>query len=447
MKEADIPPKKGKEQTRKVAAQLIKEIAKAEGVISAIGDGISIVDRTYRILYENQVHKDMLGTHVGNHCYEAYQRSEGVCGGCPIALTFKDGNVHTVERELRGEKEARHMEITASPLKNGKGEIIAGIEVVRDITKRKWIEEMLRHERDRARTYFDTAEVIMLVLDTDRKVARINRKGCKVLGYREEELVGKDWFDSFIPGKIREEVKEVFMKIITGDMYPVEYFENEVLTKDGQERLIAWHNTIIKDELGNVTGALSSGEDITERRKAEKALHENEYRLGSIFRAAPIGIGVVSSPDRILLKVNERLCTMLGYPAEELIGKSARMLYPTDKDFEHVGKKKYDLIGKYGIGTLETRWKQKDGRILDILLSSSPIDRHDLALGVTFTALDITDGKRSEELLRQSEAKLREKVKALEEFYNIAVGRELRMKQIKEENELLKKELEKYRQR
>ncbi len=140
--------------------------------------------------------------------------------------------------------------------------------------------------------------------------------------------------------------------------------------------------------------------DITDRKNAEDALRDREATLSSIFRAAPIGIGLVS--NRVIIRVNDRLCEMTGYSAGELIGKSARILYPDDEEFERVGREKYELIRKFGTGTIETRWRRKDGDIRDVLLSSTPLDPENLAIGVTFTALDITDRKRAESELRDA---------------------------------------------
>jgi PAS domain S-box-containing protein len=145
--------------------------------------------------------------------------------------------------------------------------------------------------------------------------------------------------------------------------------------------------------------------EITEERKAEDALRESEATLKSIFRAAPIGIGLVS--NRILKKVNDRICQMTGYTREELLEKNARILYPTDEDYEYVGKEKYRQISKYGTGSVETRWLCKDGTIINVLLSSTPLDPSNLAAGVTFTALDITERKEAEEALRISENRFR----------------------------------------
>nr|WP_321497476.1 PAS domain S-box protein [uncultured Methanolobus sp.] len=140
-------------------------------------------------------------------------------------------------------------------------------------------------------------------------------------------------------------------------------------------------------------------------------LSESEKRLRSIFKAAPIGIGVVS--DRVLTEVNSQICEMIGYTEEELVGSSSRILYPSDSEFEYVGSEKYRQIAENGTGTVETKWMKKDRNIIDILLSSTPIDVNNLKLGVTFTALDITErianekkiadeAKRWEALITQS---------------------------------------------
>lgn len=141
--------------------------------------------------------------------------------------------------------------------------------------------------------------------------------------------------------------------------------------------------------------------DILVISRAERALCESEARLHSIFRAAPIGIGIVSK--RVLLQVNDRICEMTGYSREELIGQSARLLYPTGSDFEYVGREKYAQIQEHGTGTVETRWQRKDGTIIDILLSSAPMDATDLSAEITFTALDVTARVRTEEALRRSQ--------------------------------------------
>jgi PAS domain S-box-containing protein len=147
-----------------------------------------------------------------------------------------------------------------------------------------------------------------------------------------------------------------------------------------------------------ISGAIAHAHLLNEHRQAEASLR-------SIFRVAPIGIGVVH--NRVLTRVNDCICEMLGYAAEELEGRSARILYPTDEDFEFVGREKYLQIHARGTGSVETRWQRKDGEIIDVLLSSTPLDPSDWAKGVTFTALDITARKQAEQERLRLEDRLR----------------------------------------
>jgi len=191
---------------------------------------------------------------------------------------------------------------------------------------------------------------------------------------------------------------------------------------------------VIKQNLSrlgpSIEAAIAKKKVLHEKEMAEKTLRESEEKLRSIFRVAPVGIGLIK--DRIILDVNRFICEMTGYTAEELIGHSADLLYPTKEDFDFVGYEKYRQIEERGTGMVETRWKKRDERIIDIILSSTPIFPDDLSHGVTFTALDITTRKQAEEALKQ-------KIDELERFNNLTVDRELRMIELKKEvNDLLK---------
>jgi PAS domain S-box-containing protein len=145
---------------------------------------------------------------------------------------------------------------------------------VEDITDRKRAEEALLAERDRAQRYLDIAGVMIVAIDAQQRVTLVNQKGCEILGCAESEIVGKNWFDTFLPQRLRERVKDVFRQMMTGETQAVEYFENPIVTSSGEERLIAWHNRLLKDTEGRITGTLSSGQDITERVRAEQSLKQ-----------------------------------------------------------------------------------------------------------------------------------------------------------------------------
>ena len=147
------------------------------------------------------------------------------------------------------------------------------------------------------------------------------------------------------------------------------------------------------------------GHTINLRIRAQETLDQTTVELKSLFRSVPAGIGMVS--NRIITQANQQLCKMTGYSQDELLGKSSRILYPTDVEFEDVGRRKYRQIKKKGTGTIETCWRCKNGEIIDVSLSSTPVDLNDFTKGVTFSALNITDRKRAEEELVVSEKRYR----------------------------------------
>ncbi|MFO7899693.1 MAG: PAS domain S-box protein [Planctomycetota bacterium] len=150
-------------------------------------------------------------------------------------------------------------------------------------------EQQLKAERDRAQSYLEVANVIFVVIDADETVSLINRKGCEILGYERDEILGRNWFDTFLPPRLRDHVRAVFDRLMAGDVESPESYENPVVTKEGGERIVAWRNTTLTDDAGNPTGTLGSGQDITEQKRAEEALRRSEQRYALAERAAQIG--------------------------------------------------------------------------------------------------------------------------------------------------------------
>jgi PAS domain S-box-containing protein len=205
-------------------------------------------------------------------------------------------------------------EVSSSIFEIGGEKVIQG--VVRDITERRQAEEVVLRERDKANNYLNIAGVILVVIDRDQKVALINKKGCEVLGYSEEEIVGKNWFDNFLPERLRHDVKKVFDSFMNGEIEPIEYYENPVLTKTGEKRIIAWHNTELRDEAGNIHSTLSSGEDITERARAEEILRESEKFLQTIIDGVVEPMIIIGNDYRIRL-MNRAAREQMTYEEEE----------------------------------------------------------------------------------------------------------------------------------
>ncbi len=167
--------------------------------------------------------------------------------------------------------------------------------VIQDVTWRREIEESillmnreLAEEKERAQRYIDLAGSLFLVLNKEGIITLINQKGCEILGLSHDDIIGKNWFMTFLPERYREEVSAVFAKIINREIHSLEYFENPVLTASGEERILAWHNTILYDEKRRVTGILSSADDITDKsrivQEREELIQELEEKNTELER-------------------------------------------------------------------------------------------------------------------------------------------------------------------
>jgi len=147
------------------------------------------------------------------------------------------------------------------------------------VRKHKSTERSLSKDKELSQMCLDIAGVMFIAIDKDGNIAFINEEGCKILGCSEKEIIGENWFDNFIPDNIREEIRGVFDKLIEGKLELAEYYENLIIDKEGELKTIEWHNSILYDENGKIAGTLSSGVDITERKKAEEEINKLSLQL------------------------------------------------------------------------------------------------------------------------------------------------------------------------
>lgn len=153
------------------------------------------------------------------------------------------------------------------------------IRTIRYSLERSETEKQLRRERDTAQNYLDTAGVMFVALDMDGRITLLNKKGCQILGCREHEAIGKKWIDNFVPEKDRPKVKTILKRVLAGDTDGLKYVESPLTAADNAEKMIAWSNTLLYDEAGQICGVLSSGTDITQLKETETELRWINERL------------------------------------------------------------------------------------------------------------------------------------------------------------------------
>lgn len=298
-----------------------------------------------------------------------------------------------------------------SARRQGVGDAGLGITgLLTDVTDRREMEHAIRSVHSRTQQYLDIAEVIFLSLDLHGNVSLINNKGCRVLGYSEHEIVGKDWFDLCTVEEDREQLRQYFFDIITGSAAHPEMHENLVRTRDGQECLIRWHNALLYDERGTVIGILSSGEDITERRRIEEEVRGTQELVDLALWGADLGAWEWDIPsDTITL--NKRAVGMFGYePDEELTFSALRERTLPADDLARL-KQLMDahLARRSPFYQAETWMICRNGEWKWILERGKVVerDRAGEPLRVAGTYLDLTERKYAEVALEDSEKKFR----------------------------------------
>lgn len=174
------------------------------------------------------------------------------------------------------------------------------------------------------RQIFDLAPGILLVLDSQGRVAQINRQGAEILGLEKEDILGKDWFAHFLPERERKAVRQVFERLMAGELEPVEYYENPILMANGEEKFFFWHNSLLKDEKGRPKAILSYGVDISEKRRQEDQLKLLTNKLDLLLQSLTDGI-LFETPDRKVEFINPAFMKLFGINrATSIIGLDCR---------------------------------------------------------------------------------------------------------------------------
>ena len=193
-----------------------------------------------------------------------------------------------IGREVAGQRRdgtTFPLDLAVSEVRLGERRVFTGI--VHDITARKEAEEALRGERDFAESLVETAQVIVLVLDTRGRIVRMNPFMAEISGYSLEEVQGRDWFTTFLPERDRNRIRQLFSQAVSD--VQTRGNVNPIVTKSGAEREIEWYSKTLKDARGAVIGVLSVGLDISERKRAEATAHEWQKVAQQRERLADLG--------------------------------------------------------------------------------------------------------------------------------------------------------------
>jgi PAS domain S-box-containing protein len=290
-------------ELRSVIAGLQESERRFKRMVEYQGEGVAVVDLKERFVYSNRKADRLFGVAPGgllNKSLKDFMTPQQFSYITRETEARRQGETSNYEIEILDEAGCRrNLSVIAIPWLDNEGRICGAFASFRDITELKRVQDQVRRERDKAQRYLDVAGVMLVAIDTQGQVVLMNRKGCELLGCCESDILGRNWFDTCLPERIRAEVKEVFHRLTTCQVKSAQCHENPVLTASGEERLIAWRSTCLTDDDESIAGTLSSGEDITDRRRTELEL----VRLERLRAMGEMTAGISHNLNNILVGV------------------------------------------------------------------------------------------------------------------------------------------------
>ncbi|MDO9385687.1 MAG: EAL domain-containing protein [Thiobacillus sp.] len=295
----------------------------------------------------------------------------------------------------------RLFETIKTPMLDGEGRPTGVLGISRDITKRAQAEQAFLQSRQQAQQYLNVAGVMLIAINAEGRVQLVNRKGCEMLGAAEADILGKDWVEHFLPERMRNGVRASIIQMLAGEIPLVEYMENAILTCGGEEREVAWHNAVLRDETDRISGVLASGEDITERKRAEQALRDSRERLQLLLDSMAEAVYGVDFEGNFTF-VNRTFLRLMGYQDEnEVLGKNSHaLIHHSYVDGSHYPENECKMYRAYlsnqSINVTDEVFWRKDGTAIPVEYWSNPIVADGVVVGAIATFADITQHKAAQ---------------------------------------------------
>lgn len=366
---------------------------------------IAVHDTDYNIVWANKAYQKATGLSLkevkGKKCFSVWRLARP-CNGCPVLTAIETGKQQ--EAELTPENQD-HWPATkgswlskAVPIRDAEGNIIGAVETAYDITGRKQFEKMLQESEREKAAILDAISELVAYQDLNHTVLWTNKAAAASVDQKQENLVGRKCYEIWANRKEECEKCPVAKAIETGGMH-----QNTITTPDERVWIVTGYP--IKDKKGKITGAVEVTTDITEHKRTVKALRESETKYRTILETTSEGCWILN-PELETIEINESLCKMLGYNRDEILGKTP---------FEFVnGENRKIFIGQTSkISTIphrsyEITLKKKNGEDIHTFFNATTIrDESGVVLGSFAFITDITERKRAEKALRESEIKYR----------------------------------------
>ncbi len=384
-----------------------QELARSEdryrSLVESAQEAIFSVDRDGQFLFMNQVAATRLGgkpsDFEGKTMCDLFSKQTADSQMAHIREVFSlgEGVIKETMTELQG-RQYRYL-TSIQPVMDESGRIDAVMAIAHDITELVETKRDLESERHFVHSLLDTANGLIVCLDNQARITVFNKECEQVTGYSREEVIGQRWPETFLPDEKRREVLENFAEWVR--QHPRDTYERPLRTKSGEMRTILWSNSVLFYPDSSEFTAIAVGQDITEKRIAEDALRESEQRLASLTESALDGILALDVHTRRFLYTNPAMYRLLGYSREELLKLGVENIYPRKYVKTALSEIKQIAAGRKKL-VIEMPLLRKDGSIVYANVSAVRLvlDGREAVVGFF---RDVTDRKRAQEALRESE--------------------------------------------
>jgi len=404
----DISERKRMEATVRESEQ------KLRGVFEAITDGITLSTLEGDIIEMNEAMVKMHG----------YSSKEELLGKSAVDLVAERDRERVVKQGMQALKEKHGMEaieyrvvkadgtefdaeFTTIPMYDESGKPVAWVSVSRDITERKRIREELRKTAENLQVIFDSIADGITVTDVNGTILDVNQSVIDMGGFKgKEELIGTNGFDLMSPDDRDRIVRDTMAAF--AESKTTRKMEYSFVPISGKAFDVDLQLSMLLDDRGNPRGFVGITRDISERKRMEQALRESEEELRAMFDSVHDGI-IVVDPMGNIQRTNSAALRMTGYTQEELMGSNT-LDYVAEEDREKIVADMAQTIESNELTIQMPAYKlvRKDGSILEAEMGTGMLhDSEGNIKGLVGVMRDITERKRMQEAVRESEEKLR----------------------------------------
>ena len=379
-------------------------------IFDAIDEKVYVADPvTHEILYVNPAKRSVFGQNiVGQKCHKAFQGLDAPCDFCNNHMIFGENLGKTHIWEFQNRKNGNWLHCIDLAIRWSDDRMVR-FEIAIDIHDRKTVEEALQASEKRYRQLVENIHEVIYATDKNGVVTYVSPAIESLTGFPASEIMGRH-FSQFIFSEDFERIVDRYGEALSGQHRPTQY---RILTRSGECR---WVQTFTKpvlegDMIVGLQGVLS---DITEQKKTEAALQESETRFRVLLETMNEGFAVADE-NGVRTYANQRLCDMLGYKADEIIGHPVTEFL--DEEGRKVWAREFKRRKKGDSSPYQMNLLTKDGEALPVIISPKPIfDEKGVFKGSYSAITNIRDLKRTEKSLMEREKELKVKTTNLEEM-------------------------------